>query len=105
MINSLFIVRILILILSLTAFYQVWNSNHLLKKVLAWLAFQFSIVLLWFSSSYLYHNHLNPLPQVIAFLIGVFSIGVLGIMLVFVLGIWRRHHSLETEKMDHEGVA
>jgi hypothetical protein len=104
-INSLFIIRILVLILSLTAFYQVWNSHHLLKKVLAWLAFQVSIILLWLSSSYHYHDHLNPLPQVVAFLIGLFSLGILGVMLVFALGALRRQHSLEIEKIDHEGLS
>jgi multisubunit Na+/H+ antiporter MnhC subunit len=104
-INSLFVVRGFILILNFAAFYQVWNSNHLLKKVLAWLAFQVSIVLLWLSSSYRYHDHLNPLPQVVAFLIGVFSLGILGIMLVFTLGVLRRHDSLEIEKIDYEDVA
>jgi multisubunit Na+/H+ antiporter MnhC subunit len=103
--NSLFVIRGFILILSLTAFYHVWTSNHLLKKVLAWLAFQVSIVLLWLSSSYRYHHYLNPLPQAVAFLIILFSLGVFGIMLVFILGVLRRHHSLEIEKMDHEGVS
>jgi multisubunit Na+/H+ antiporter MnhC subunit len=104
-INSLFIARAVSLILSLAAFYQVWSSHHLLKKVLAWLTFQISIALLWLSSSYPYHHHLNPLPQVLAFVILLFSLGILGIMLVFVLGVLRRHHSLEIEKMDHEGAA
>jgi len=103
--NSLFVLRGFILILSLTAFYNVWTSNHLLKKVLAWLVFQISIVLLWLSSSYRYHNHLNPLPLVVALLIGVFSAGILGIMLVFTLGILRRHDSLEIEKIEHKGAA
>ena len=100
--NSLLIVRGLILILSLTAFYHVLISTHLMKKIQAWTIFQVSIVLLWLSSSYRYHDHLNSLPQTVVFLISVFSLGLLGIMLVFSLGVLRRHDSLEIEKINHE---
>ena len=100
-INSLFIVRGLILLLGLTAFYHLWTASHLLKKVMGWLAFQISIVLLWLSSVYVYHGHLNPLPQVAAFLILISSTGILGIMLVFCLGVSRRHDTLDMEKINH----
>ncbi|HTA75842.1 MAG TPA: NADH-quinone oxidoreductase subunit K [bacterium] len=100
-INSFFIVRGLILLLGLVAFYHLWTASHLLKKVMAWLIFQISIVLLWISSAYVYHGHLNPLPQVAAFLILVFTTGILGIMLVFCLGISRRHDTLDIEKINH----
>ena len=104
-INSLFIIRGLIVILELATFFYLCLSNNLLKKVMAWAVFQTSIVLLWLSSSYRYHNHLNPLPQAAAFLIVVFSLGILGIMLIFVLGILRRYDSLEVEKTDREDAA
>jgi multisubunit Na+/H+ antiporter MnhC subunit len=100
-INSLFIIRALILLLGLAAFYYLWTASYLLKKVMAWLVFQISIVLLWLSSAYVYHGHLNPLPQVVAFLILVSSTGILGIMLVFCLGVSRRHDTLDMEKINH----
>ncbi len=100
-IHSLFIVRGLLILLALTAFYSIWTASHLLKKVMAWLVFQISIALLWLSSAYVYHGHLNPLPQVAAFLILASSTGILGIMLVFCLGVSRRHDSLDIEKINH----
>jgi multisubunit Na+/H+ antiporter MnhC subunit len=86
--------------LGLTAFYFIWTASHLLKKVMAWLAFQISIALLWLSSAYVYHGHLNPLPQVVAFLVLASSTGVLGIMLIFCLGVSRRHDTLDMEKIN-----
>jgi multisubunit Na+/H+ antiporter MnhC subunit len=77
-------------------------SNHLVKKSVAWLIFQISIVFLWFSSSYSYHGHLNPVPQAVVLLIVVFSIGILGIMLIFALGVLRRQGSWELENRDSE---
>jgi cytochrome c biogenesis protein CcdA len=79
-------------------------SNHLVKKSVAWLIFQISIVFLWLSSSYLYHGHLNPFPQAVALLIAVFSIGILGIMLIFALGILRRQGSWKIETRDSKGI-
>jgi hypothetical protein len=103
-VNTLLIFRVLILIIGLTAFYRLGVSNHLVRKSLAWLIFQISIVFLWLSSSYSYHGHLNPFPQVVALLIAIFSIGILGIMLIFALGVLRRHGSWEIEPKDSEGV-
>lgn len=104
-INSLFLLRAFLLLLSLGAFYRLWTSTHLLKKIFAWVVFQLCVILLWLSAAARYHDHLNPLPQVIALMIGLFSLGLLGIMLVFALGVSRRHHSLDLEKMNHEGAA
>jgi multisubunit Na+/H+ antiporter MnhC subunit len=104
-INALLILRVLTLLMGLTAFYRLWTSNYLVKKIMAWLVFQTSVVLLWLSCSYSYHGHWNPLPQVVAFLIGVFSVGIGGIMLIFALGVLRRHGSWEIENRDSEGLS
>jgi multisubunit Na+/H+ antiporter MnhC subunit len=103
--ESLLIVRDLILIIGLTAFYCILTSDHFVKKAIAWAVFQTSVILLWLSSSYPYHGHWNSFPQVVAFLIGIFSLGILGIMLIFTLGILRRHGSWEIEEIDSEGSA
>ena len=95
--DSLLVIRILILMIGLTAFYRLWTSNHLVKKALAWLVFQTAIVGLWLSSTYRYHHHWNPLPLVVAFLVTIFSIGILGIMFIFAEGVLRRHGSWEPE--------
>jgi len=98
--NTLLIVRILILLMALIAFYRLFASTHLAKKITAWAVFQVSIVLLWLSASSHYHGQENPIPQVVAFLIGIFSIGILGIMLIFALGVLRRQGSLQIENND-----
>gem|GEM_PF-2139897 len=103
-VNTLLIVRVLILVIGLTAFYRLWLSNHLVKKSVAWLIFQISIVFLWLSCSYSYHGHLNPIPQAVALLIVVFSVGILGIMLIFALGVLRRQDSWEIENGDSRGA-
>jgi hypothetical protein len=96
--DSLLIFRILILMIGLTAFYRLWISPYWVKKALAWLVFQTAIVGLWLSSIYRYHHLLNPLPLVVAFLVTLFSIGILAIMLIFAEGVLRRQGSSETEK-------
>jgi multisubunit Na+/H+ antiporter MnhC subunit len=83
--------------MGLTAFYHLWVSTHLVKKIMAWTIFQASIVLLWFSTSSLYHGRGNPIPLVIVFLISIFSIGIFGIMLIFALGVLRRQGSWKIE--------
>jgi len=98
--NTLLIVRISILLLGLTVFYRLFASTHLVKKIAAWAVFQASIVLLWLSASSHYHGQENPIPRVVAFLIGVFSMGILGIMLIFALGVLRRRGSWEIENKD-----
>ncbi len=100
MLNTLLIVRISILLMALIAFYRLFVSTHLVKKIAAWAVFQLSIVLLWLSASSHYHGQENPIPQVVAFLIGVFSISILGIMLIFALGVLRRQGSWEIETKD-----
>jgi multisubunit Na+/H+ antiporter MnhC subunit len=103
--EHLLIIRDLILIIGLTAFYCVWTSGHLVKKVAAWAVFQMSIILLWLTSSYPYHGRWNTLPDVVAFLIGVFSLGIGGIMLIFALGVLRRHDSWDIKKSDSKRSA
>ncbi len=101
--NSLLIIRCLILVAGLAALYRLWTSTHLIKKSLFWLIFQASVAALWLSGSYPYHGHWNPLPQVAAFLLIIFSIGVLAIMLVFASGVLRNDGVLEIKKTNFKG--
>jgi len=56
--------------------------------------------MLWLSTSSSYRGRGNPIPLVVAFLVVIFSIGVLAIMLIFALGILRRQSSWEIENRD-----
>lgn len=96
-VDTLLVIRCLILIASLAAFYRLWMVTRLVMKVSAWLIFQACVILLWLSASYRFHGQLNPFPQAVAFVIGVFSIGILFTMLIFAIGALRRQGSSKNE--------
>lgn len=97
-IDSLFVARALISLLGLFSFYKALTLHHLVKKILAWSVFQWSLILLWLTSDYRYHGQLNPLPQNIALIVFVVSLVVGVVLLLFALGVLRRRDSFEVKE-------
>jgi multisubunit Na+/H+ antiporter MnhC subunit len=98
-----FLHRGLLIILGLVGFQGLFSQTHLVKKALAWMVFQTSLVLLWLSiaehkggfpgtsaSGSETNSALNPLPHAIAFSLFLVSIGVLLALLVFSAGVYRQ---------------
>lgn len=103
-----FLHRGLLIILGLVGFQGLFSQAHLVKKAMAWMVFQTSLVLLWLSiaehkesfpgpsaSSPGTASTLNPLPHAISFSLFLVSIGVLLALLAFSVGVYRQRGTFQ----------